>query len=52
VSKYLLQKRFRKEYNRAARLVDTLENKGIISAQNGSKPREVLARKSQVNDID
>ena len=44
----LLQRRFRIGYNRAARLIDTLENKGIVSAQNGSKPREVLISKSQM----
>src|SRR5699024_5484389 len=33
VSTSLLQRRFRIGYNRAARLIDTLENKGIISAQ-------------------
>lgn len=38
----LLQRQFRIGYNRAARLMDTLESRGIISGQNGSKPREVL----------
>lgn len=51
VSTSLLQRRFRIGYNRAARLIDTLEQKGIISAQNGSKPREVLVTKSQMNEI-
>lgn len=51
VSTSLLQRRFRIGYNRAARLIDTLEHKGIISAQNGSKPREVLVSKSQINEI-
>src|SRR5690606_8947220 len=52
VSTSLLQRRFRIGYNRAARLIDTLEHKGIISAQNGSKPREVLATKTQIQDVD
>lgn len=47
----LLQRRFRIGYNRAARLIDTLENKGVISAQNGSKPREVLVTKSQLEEL-
>ena len=47
----LLQRRFRIGYNRAARLIDTLQNKGIVSAQNGSKPREVLVTKSQVEEL-
>lgn len=38
----LLQRHFRIGYNRAARLIDTLESRGMISEQNGSKPREVL----------
>ena len=29
-------------FTRAARLVDTLEQLGIVSAQDGSKPRELL----------
>ncbi len=37
----LLQRRFKVGYNRAARLIDTMEEKGIISAAKGSKPREV-----------
>ncbi len=38
----LLQRRFKLGYNRAARLIDLLEERGIIGPQNGSKPREVL----------
>jgi S-DNA-T family DNA segregation ATPase FtsK/SpoIIIE len=39
----LLQRRLRIGYTRAARLVDQLEEKGIIGpAQSGSQPREVL----------
>ena len=41
----LLQRRFKIGYNRAARLVDLLEERGIIGPQNGSKPREVLVKK-------
>ena len=44
VSASLLQRRFRLGYNRAARLVDLLEERGIIGPQNGSKPREVLVK--------
>ena len=42
-SSSLLQRRFKIGYNRAARLIDLLEERGIIGPQNGSKPREVLA---------
>lgn len=48
----LLQRRFRIGYNRAARLIDSLYDRGIISAQNGSKPREVLITKSQWKGLD
>jgi len=40
----LLQRRFRLGYNRAARAIDLLEERGIIGPANGSKPREVLVQ--------
>lgn len=40
----LLQRRFRLGYNRAARVIDLLEERGIIGPNNGSKPREVLIK--------
>ena len=40
----LLQRRFGIGYNRAARLIDTLEDRGIIGPSNGSKPREVFLK--------
>ena len=40
----LLQRRFKVGYNRAARIIDLLEERGIIGPQNGSKPREVLVK--------
>lgn len=40
----LLQRRFKLGYNRAARLIDLLEERGIIGPANGSKPREVLVQ--------
>ncbi len=40
----LLQRRFRLGYNRAARCIDLLEERGIIGPANGSKPREVLVK--------
>ena len=42
ISASLVQRRFRLGYNRAARIIDLLEERGIIGPQNGSKPREVL----------
>ena len=43
----LLQRRFRLGYNRAARCIDLLEERGIVGPQNGSKPREVLKKKDE-----
>ncbi len=40
----LLQRRFRLGYNRAARAIDLLEERGIVGPSNGSKPREVLVK--------
>jgi S-DNA-T family DNA segregation ATPase FtsK/SpoIIIE len=37
-----LQRKLGVGYSRAAKLMDTLEEKGIIGPQNGSKPREII----------
>lgn len=52
VSASLLQRRFRLGYNRAARVVDLLEERGIVGPQNGSKPREVLVKLENKNPED
>ena len=44
ISASLIQRRFRFGYNRAARMMDLLEARGIVGPQNGSKPREVLVK--------
>lgn len=44
ISASLLQRKYRLGYNRAARIIDLLEERGIIGPQNGSKPREVLVK--------
>ena len=44
VSASFLQRKYRLGYNRAARIIDLLEERGIIGPQNGSKPREVLVK--------
>lgn len=44
VSASLIQRKYRLGYNRAARIIDLLEERGIIGPQNGTKPREVLIK--------
>ncbi|MGF1679219.1 MAG: DNA translocase FtsK [Candidatus Methylacidiphilales bacterium] len=51
LSTSLLQRRARIGYNTAARIVDLLESKGIIGAQEGAKPRELLVDPDEF-DID
>jgi S-DNA-T family DNA segregation ATPase FtsK/SpoIIIE len=40
----LLQRRLRIGYGRAARLIENMEEQGIIGAADGSRPREVLVK--------
>lgn len=40
----LLQRRLRIGYGRAARLIETMEEQGIVGPADGSRPREVLVR--------
>ena len=42
ISASLIQRKYRLGYNRAARIIDLLEERGVIGPKNGSKPREVL----------
>lgn len=47
ISISLLQRRFKIGYNRAARIVDDLTEKGMIGPQEGSKPRKVYLPKKE-----
>ncbi|MEG0157293.1 MAG: DNA translocase FtsK, partial [Anaerovoracaceae bacterium] len=44
----MLQRRFRIGYNRAARIIDMVEDAGIIGAQDGSRPRQVLMSEAEL----
>ncbi len=46
----LLQRKYRLGYNRAARMIDLLEERGIVGPPNGSKPREVLVKYEEDNE--
>ena len=43
----MLQRRFRIGYNRAARIIDEIEEMGIIGASDGSRPRQVLTTEEE-----
>lgn len=42
----MVQRRLRVGYNRAARMIETMEREGVVGPADGSRPREVLARSS------
>lgn len=44
----LLQRKFGIGYNRAARLIDVLEQRGLIGPSQGSKPRDVFIEKPEL----
>lgn len=44
----MLQRRFRIGYNRAARIIDMMEERQIVGAQDGSRPRQVLISEEEL----
>jgi S-DNA-T family DNA segregation ATPase FtsK/SpoIIIE len=51
ISTSLIQRHFQIGYNRAARIVDQLEQLGYISESNGSKPRDVYLTETDLNEL-
>ena len=47
----MLQRRLKLGYSRAARLVDQMEEKGVVGPFEGSKPRQVLITKDQWQEM-
>ena len=50
ISTSLVQRHFQIGYNRAARIVDQLEQLGYVSGANGSKPRDVYITELDLNE--
>ena len=46
-----IQRRFKVGYARAGRIIDQMEERGIISGYQGSKPREVLMTLEKLNEL-
>ena len=47
----MIQRRFRIGYNRAARIMDDMEARGIIGPQDGSRPRQVLMTPDELEEL-
>ncbi|WP_203246276.1 DNA translocase FtsK [Sporosarcina beigongshangi] len=47
----MLQRRFRVGYSRAARIVDQMELRGVVGPPEGSKPRQVLIGRGEIDDF-
>ncbi len=47
----MLQRRFRVGYTRAARLIDAMEERGVVGPYEGSKPRDVLLSKEKHEEL-
>ena len=47
----MLQRRFRIGYNRAARIIDMMEDRQIIGPSDGSRPRQVLITEADLMNM-
>ncbi len=47
----MLQRRFRIGYNRAARIVDIMEEMGVVGPQDGSSPRQVIMTREEFEEL-
>lgn len=50
ISASMLQRRLRIGFNRASRIVEEMESRGIVGPQDGSKPRQFLMRKEEMEE--
>ena len=48
----MLQRKFKIGFNRAARLIDSMEERGIVGPNEGSKPRKVLMSKQDLQNLE
>ena len=46
-----IQRRFKVGYARAGRIIDQMEERGVISGYQGSKPREVLMTLEKLHEL-